>query len=210
MKQISLLLLIFIIFLLTGCIGLHKPQSAISTYAFGLPHLPPTEQVSKQSQLHRRSLLITDATVPAWLDNTAIHYRLLYHNPAQSYTYTNSRWVAEPATLLTQQIRNHIVTSTPEHVLKDSGTAKADYALQIELDEFTQLFDATDSSHVIVSLRVSLIERNSRRLLAQKDFSTTETAPSADAAGAVFALSSASNKLINELVSWLTVELPPA
>ncbi|MBY0475525.1 MAG: ABC-type transport auxiliary lipoprotein family protein [Nitrosomonas sp.] len=208
MKQMPLLIL-FILFL-TGCSVLHKPQSAISTYALGMPHLSLTEQVPKQLQLHRRSLLITDATAPAWLDNTAIHYRLLYHNPAQSYAYASSRWIAAPATLLTQQIRNRIVTSTPEQVLKDSGTAKADYALQIELDEFTQLFDATDSSHVVVSLRVSLIERNSRKLFAQKDFSTIESTPSADAAGAVFALNSASKKLINELVNWLIVELPPA
>ncbi|WP_293005046.1 ABC-type transport auxiliary lipoprotein family protein [Nitrosomonas sp.] len=208
MKQ--MLLLIVILLFLTGCSVLHKPQSAISTYAFGMPHLSLTEQVPNQSQLHRRSLLINEAAAPAWLDSTAIHYRLLYDNPAQSYAYANSRWIAAPATLLTQQIRNRIVTNTPEQVLKDSGTAKADYVLQIELDEFTQLFDTTDSSHVVVSLRVSLIERNSRKLFAQKDFSTIESSPSADAAGAVFALNSASDKLINELVSWLTVKLPPA
>lgn len=208
MKKI--LLLILIIFFLTGCSILHKPQSAISTYDFGIQHSPLSEQLSKQPQPYRRSLLVADATAPTWLDNTAIHYRLLYHNSAQSHAYANSRWIAAPATLLTQQIRNRIVTNTHEQVIIDSGAAKADYSLQIELDEFTQLFDTTNSSHVIVSIRVSLIERSSRKLLAQKDFSTKENAPSADAAGAVFALSSASNKLIDELVSWLTLELPLA
>lgn len=207
MKQ--MLLLIFTIFLLTSCTGLHKRQPAISTYTFGMQHLSPIEQIPNQPYLHRKSLLIADAAAPSWLDNTAIHYRLIYHNPAQSYTYANSRWISTPATLLTQQIRHRIVTSTPEQVIRDSGIVKADYTLHIELNEFIQLFDATDSSHVVVSIRVSLIEHNSRKLYAQKDFSTIESTPSADAAGAVFALSSASNKLINELVNWLTVELPP-
>lgn len=208
MKQ--MLLLIFTIFLLTSCTGLHKPQPAISTYAFGMQHLSSIEQIPNQPHLHRKSLLIADAAAPIWLDNPAIHYRLIYHNPAQSYAYANSRWIATPATLLTQQIRNRIITNTPEQVIRDSGIVKADYTLHIELNEFIQLFDTTDSSHVVVSIRVSLIEQNSRKLFAQKDFSTTENTPSADAAGAVFALSSASNKLINELVNWLTVELPPA
>ncbi|SEF98851.1 ABC-type transport auxiliary lipoprotein family protein [Nitrosomonas ureae] len=207
MKQ--MLLLIFTIFLLTSCTGLHKPQLAISTYAFGMQHLPLIEQVPDQPHLHRKSLLIADAATLTWLDNTAIHYRLIYHNPSQSYAYANSRWIATPATLLTQQIRNRIVTSTPEQVIRDSGIVKPDYILQIELNEFIQLFDAADSSHAVVSIRVSLIEYNSRKLFAQKDFSATESTPSADAAGAVFALSSASNKLINELVNWLIVELPP-
>ena len=208
MKQ--MLLLIFTISLLASCTGLHKPQPAISTYTFGMQHLSPIEPVPNQPHLHRKSLLIADAATPTWLDNTAIHYRLIYHNPAQSYAYANSRWIATPATLLTQQIRNRIATSTSEQVIRDSGIVKADYTLHIELNQFIQLFDATDSSHVVVSIRVSLIEHNSRKLSAQKDFTTTESAPSADAAGAVFALSSASNKLINELVNWLTVELPPA
>ena len=208
MKQI--LLLIFTVFLLTSCTGLHKSQPTISTYAFDMQHSPLIEQVPDQPHPYRKSLLIADAATPTWLDNTAIHYRLIYHNPSQSYAYANSRWIATPATLLTQQIRNRIVTHTPEQVIRDSGIVKADYTLQIELNEFIQLFDAADSSHVVVSIRVSLIEHKSRKVFAQKDFSTTESAPSADAAGAVFALSSASNKLIDELVNWLTVELPPA
>ena len=131
MKQI--LLLIFTVFLLTSCTGLHKSQPTISTYAFDMQHSPLIEQVPDQPHPYRKSLLIADAATPTWLDNTAIHYRLIYHNPSQSYAYANSRWIATPATLLTQQIRNRIVTGTPEQVIRDSGIVKADYTLQIEL-----------------------------------------------------------------------------
>lgn len=202
------LLLILSVNLLTGCVAINKSQSPISTYDFGMHHAQPNKPPQQQPLQHRKSLLIADATAPSWLDNHAIHYRLLYHNPTQSYTYASSRWIAAPAALLTQQIRNRIVASTNEQVIKDNSTAKADYALHIELEEFTQLFDAADASHIVIGLRASLVERNTRKLLAQKDLSITGKTPTADAAGAVFALSSASNQLINELIDWLTTELP--
>jgi cholesterol transport system auxiliary component len=201
-------LLILSVYLLAGCVAFNKSQSPISVYDFGMHLAQPSKPTPQPSLQHRKSLLITDATAPSWLDNNAIHYRLLYHNPTQSYTYASSRWIAAPATLLTQQIRNRIVASTNEQVIKDNSTAKADYALHIELEEFTQLFDAADTSHIVIGLRTSLVERNTRKLLAQKDLSITEKTPTADAAGAVFALSSASNQLINELIDWLIAELP--
>ena len=80
--------------------------------------------------------------------------------------------------------------------------------LDIELKELVQLFETATDSHVVFGLRASLIERNSRKLLAQKDFSISEKAPSADAAGAVFAMSVASNHLLNELVDWLNAVSP--
>jgi cholesterol transport system auxiliary component len=204
------LILILIAGLLPACTALHKSQPAAAIYDFGMQHAPHAKQIPPQPRLQRKSLLIADASTPSWLDNTAIHYRLLYHNPAQTHTYAHSRWIATPAALLTQQLRNRIVTGTQEHVIKDGSPAKADYVLQIELEEFTQLFDTISESRIVIGLRASLIERNTRKLLAQKDFSTTEKAPSADAAGAVFALSAASDRITDELVDWLTAELPRA
>ncbi|WP_297324123.1 ABC-type transport auxiliary lipoprotein family protein [Nitrosomonas sp.] len=205
--MIKILLLILVPYLLSGCAVFHKSPSAVSVYDFGLQQLAHNR--SQQSHQPRKSILIADAIVPSWLDNTAIHYRLLYHNPSQSYRYANSRWIAPPAAILTQQIRDRIVTHTNEQVIKNSSTAKTDYILHIELEEFIQAFDTEKDSHVVVGLRASLIERNSRNLFAQKDFSIKEKTPTADAAGAVFALGSASHQLINELVGWLTTELPP-
>lgn len=197
-----------VFYLLSGCTAFHKSPSSISVYDFGLQPSRYTQNTLQQSQKLRKNILVANATAPPWLNNNAIYYRLLYHNPTQSYTYAHSRWIAMPTAILTQQIRNRIVTSTNEQVIKDSSTAKADYVLQIELEEFTQAFDTMDDSHVVIGLRASLIERNSRQLFAQKDFSIKEKTPTADAAGAVFALSSASNQLINELIDWLTIELP--
>ncbi len=195
------------LFSLTGCASLHIPPTTLATYDFGPQHQPSNSTQPFLQQ--KKSLLIADATAPTWLENTAIHYRLSYHNPSQSYTYASSRWIAPPAAILTQKIRDRIVADTQAQVIKNSSTAKADYILHIELDELIQVFDAMNESHVVMSIRASLIERNSRHLFAQKDLSVKEQAPTADAAGAVFALSSASNQLIQELIAWLTIQLPP-
>ncbi|SFE55629.1 ABC-type transport auxiliary lipoprotein family protein [Nitrosomonas sp. Nm166] len=202
--MIKTLFLILIPYLLSGCLALHKSPSSVSVYDFGTP-----QHQNMQPSKHSKSILIADATAPSWLDNHAIHYRLLYHNPSQLYTYANSRWIAPPAAIFTQQIRDRVATRTDTQVIKNSSTAKADYILHIELEEFIQLFDSLKNSYVAIGLRASLIERNSRHLLVQKDFRIKEQASTADAAGAVAALGIASNQLISELIEWITLKLPP-
>lgn len=204
--MMKVLLLIGIACLFSGCTVLHKSHSAMATYDLGTQS--HTQGRLQPSHKTRKSILIADATVPTWLDSTAIHYRLLYHNPSQSYSYANSRWKASPAAILTQQIRDRIVANTDEQVIKNSSTAKTDYILHIELEEFMQLFDTTQDSHAVIGVRASLIERSSRNLFAQKDFNIQEKTPTADAAGAVFALGTASNQLIDQLIAWLATELP--
>lgn len=198
-------LLFAIIYLLTGCAFLHKTQS-VAVYDFGMSS--SQTQQTQSVKLQKKSLLVADTTAPVWLDNKSIHYRLLYHNPTQSYAYANNRWIATPAALLTQQLRNRIVANTQEQVIKDSSIATADHVLHTELEEFSQLFDSATDSRIVIGLRASLIKRNTRKLLAQKDFHITATAPSADAAGAVSAFSMASNQLLDELINWLAAALP--
>ena len=204
--MIRTLLTILIFSFIAGCTPLQKSPGAISTYDFGVLY-PSTKETATtqtpQSQHDKKSLLIADVTSPAWLDNTAIHYRLMYHNPTQTFMYGNSRWIASPAALFTQQLRNQIVSQLNEYVIKDSSAAKTDRTLDIELKELVHVFETATDSHVVFGLRASLIERNSRKLLAQKDFNISEKATSADAAGAVSAINTASNRLIGELVNWL-------
>lgn len=206
MKKIQFIICIL---LLAGCTILPPPKATHAIYDFGVQQSQSTSEAFNPSN-KIRSLQVTEMSAPAWLNNTAIHYRLAYHNPAQFHTYANSRWAAAPAVLLTQQIRNRIVANTRDQVINDNIIARAEYVLHIELIEFSQVFDTTDTSDVTVSLRASLIDRNSRKLLAQKSFNTTIKTPTANATGAVNALISTSNQSIDELIEWLTQELPPS
>ncbi|MEE8618399.1 MAG: hypothetical protein V3S86_03930, partial [Nitrosomonadaceae bacterium] len=74
-------------------------------------------------------------------------------------------------------------------------------------EEFSQVFDAVDKSHVVIRLRASLIHRSSRLLRAQRNFSMEQATPTANAAGAVQALTESSDKLIENLIDWLAEKL---
>lgn len=193
---------------LTGCAITPQNERPISVYDFGLQQISDTNNppVGQQKKLST-SLLIAEAKSPVWLNSNAIQYRLAYRDPTQSYTYANSRWAAAPATLLTHHIRNSIATTTNNKVLSTSDSVRADFILRLELEEFSQIFDTADESYVIVRLRVSLINRSSRLLKAQHSFSIKLVAPTANAAGAVQALTESSDRLTGDLITWLAEEL---
>jgi cholesterol transport system auxiliary component len=201
MMKISVILLMTL--LLSACSIAHKSNPAIAIYDFGIQPSQQATVTNKQQHEKIRNLLVTDVESAPGFDNHAIYFRLAYNNPTRSYTYANSRWAAAPAILLSQQLRNRIITKTDNLVIKDSSTAKSDYALHIELEEFTQVFDTIDSSHAVIRMRASLVKRQSHVLLAQQTFSVKQNAATADAPGAVNALTTASNLLINELIDWL-------
>jgi len=195
--------MLFITLLLSACTLAPKTNTAIAIYDFGIKKSQQTLVTNKPPHSEIRSLLITNIESIPGFDNHSIYFRLAYINPTRSYTYANSRWAASPAILLSQQLRNKIVINTADLVLKDSSTAKSDYTLHVELEEFTQVFDTIDSSHVVISMRANLVERKSHVLLAQQTFSVKQNTTTADAAGAVNALTNASNLLIDELIVWL-------
>lgn len=194
---------ILAIMLLAGCAITPRPTS-VAIYDFGLQQSSDTAP----NQPRLSASLSVGVTSPAWLDSPAIQYRLAYHDLARSYLYASSRWASAPATLFTQRIKTRIAAVSDDGVVSASDGVHANYALRLELEEFTQVFDTTDQSHAVVRLRASLIERSARLLLAQRSFSMEQLAPAANAAGAVHALTEASDKLIANLIDWLAEKLP--
>lgn len=192
--------------LLTGCTLIPKPDVNTAIYNFVTDTSPQAAQVHHPTVKNGKKILIANVTAPLWLDTPAIHYRLAYHNIAQSYTYANSRWSSPPAFLLTQQIKQRIATDTHHLVIKDSSVAIAEYDLHIELEEFAHIFNTLSDSYVSMRFRASLVN-NAHRMVAQKIFSTTHVAETADAAGAVNAFAIASNQLTNSLVDWLNTSM---
>lgn len=195
--------ILLITLLLSACSLAPKTNTAIAIYDFGIQKTQQPLVTNKQPHSEIRSLLVTNIESVPGFDNHSIYFRLAYINPTRSYTYANSRWAASPAILLSQQLRNMIVTKTANQVLKDSSTAKSDYVLHVELEEFTQVFDTIDSSHVVISMQANLVGRKSHELLAQQTFSVKKNANTADAVGAVNALANASDLIISELIDWL-------
>tara|TARA_B100000686_G_scaffold344512_1_gene427279 strand:- start:3733 stop:4368 length:636 start_codon:yes stop_codon:yes gene_type:complete len=199
---------LFFIILLTGCSITPQKEKAISVYDFGLQQISNAN--TKHLEQQKKStlcILIAEAKSPLWLNNNTIQYRFAFQNPNQSYKYSNSRWAASPAMLLTHHIRNSIAINTNNRVINANDGVRADFVLRLELEEFSQIFNSIDSSYVLIRLRVSLINRDTLKLKAQHNFNIKLATPTANAAGAVHALSKSSIKLTKDIANWLNKEL---
>ncbi len=206
-RQLMRKILILIVLLLSGCAVGPRSEVPVAIYDLGLVHSSHVADTVKSPRIETANLLVAEVMSPIWLDSQAIRYRFAYHNSSQSYAYAYSRWIAAPAVLLTQRMRSRIVTNTDNKVIRDKNSAKVDYALYTELEEFSQVFDAADNSHVVISLRAHLIEQRTRLILAQHHFHINITAPTPDATGAVAALTEGTNELLDNLLNWLTREI---
>lgn len=78
--------------------------------------------------------------------------------------------------------------------------------LQLELDEFTQVFDTPEASVGLVRMHATVVTQTAGggRLLAQRSFIAQQPAPSPDAAGGVRALTAASDRVLSEIAQWLS------
>jgi cholesterol transport system auxiliary component len=148
-------------------------------------------------------LEVSPVTAPSWLDSPAILYRLAYHNAARLDSYADSRWAAPPAALITLRLRQAL--STASDTPKGNPTPQNDppNGLRVDLEEFSQIFDSPQSSRVLFRAHVSLTQKNEQPPLREYTFSLERQAQTPDAAGAVSALSLATDEFIDAVLTWL-------
>lgn len=151
------------------------------------------------------TLLIPTVSASPWLDTPNILYRLAYRDAGRPEAYAQHRWVMSPALLLSERLRGRFAAATRGVVNTQDG-ARADYSLRIELEDFSQSFDAAQSSHANVRLRATLIDLNTRALHAQKSFSVARPA-APNAPGAARSLAAAGDAVVEELVTWAAQSL---
>jgi cholesterol transport system auxiliary component len=196
MLRVALLLLA----LLGGCALGSQALDGMARYDFGLPRAD--KEVNPRLQ---RDLVVAPVSAPAWMDNAGIHYRLAYQDAARPEAYAQSRWVMPPAALLGQRLRASIARASKAAVFTPADGVRTDYTLRLELEEFSQVFDAADKSRAVVRLRASLI-RN-RGVVAQQGFSMEQAAAMPNAEGGVRALIAASDAAGNSLIDWLAANM---
>jgi cholesterol transport system auxiliary component len=156
----------------------------------------------------RSSLLVHAVAAPGWLESNAIVYRLNYQDAARQLSYANSRWAAPAAAMLTQRLRAQLAAASDGGIVNIADGARADYALRVELEEFSQVFDTAETSRVVIVARASLVSVARRTLQAQKTFAIDKPAASANAQGGVHALAGASSELVDSIVAWTAASLP--
>jgi cholesterol transport system auxiliary component len=133
-------------------------------------------------------------------DSPAIVYRLAYRDAAQPAPTRREPLAGAPAVLFTAQLRQRLAATTRSGVLVPGDGVRANATLRVELQEFSQVFDAPDRSRAVVRVRAVLV--SDARLVAQTSFSVDRPAPSPDSAGGARALALAADAAIDRLIGW--------
>ena len=179
---------------LGGCAGTVRGKAPVAVYDFGQPvRVGAGNAEAEKGGLAGR--LALDVRAAPWLDGTGIDYRLAYGDPLRRSQYADSRWAAQPALLLAQQLRRQIGFAAVDSVA-------ADCVLRVELQEFSQVFATPLASQGVLQGQVSLID-GKRRLIAGQALNIERPAPTPDAAGGVQALVAAGEELGKQLAAWL-------
>ena len=123
-------------------------------------------------------------------EGAQMFYRLSWRNPAELGAYANSQWAAPPADLLRKQ------------VMRAAGEGVGKCALELEVQEFTQVFTAKDSSEARIEARVSL--SNGQVRLASRGVTAVEPGAGPEASSGATAMARAAERLMHELAGWVS------
>jgi len=209
---------------LAGCTT-PRPEIAVKVYDFG----PVPLQIPAAAASARLApLVLFDAQATPSLEGNTVLYRLAYADAQQLKPYALARWSMPPTQLISQRLRQHLglqrAVVAPGELLPASAPRRAASAtvpvsatspnlaapllnLRLVLEEFSQVFDSPADSHGLLRLRATLTQRasGSEILLAQRSFVVQQPASSADAVGAVRALTAASDQLAAQMDAWLAL-----
>ena len=128
------------ILLIGGCSALPDKPVRPAVYDFG-PGLVPKATPAAGAALP--PLVLADIEAPATVDGTAVLYRLAYADVQQVRPYAQARWSMPPAQLVRQRLRDSL---SQQRVVLSPAEGPAGWILRLELEEFTQVFDAPDRS----------------------------------------------------------------
>jgi len=164
--------------LLAGCAG-NAADSAPRSFDLGT--VPPTAKFPA---------LRVAARAVAPFEGAQMFYRLSWRNPAELGAYANSQWAAPPAELLRKQ------------VMRAAGEGVGKCALELEVQEFTQVFTAKDASEARIEARVSL--SNGQVRVASRGVTAVEPGAGPEASSGATAMARAAERLMQELAGWVS------
>ena len=119
--------------LLAGCLSQPRtPEPAL--YDLGIAPVGAVVPAGTNAEL---AAVRVRTSARSWLDDTAMHYRLMYLDGMRTLTYAYARWIAPPAELVGQRLRQRLAESG---IAASVGSTPAP-ELDIELEEFVQVFE---------------------------------------------------------------------
>lgn len=171
--------LLSLVILLAGCATQGK-EGAVRTYDLGAQ--------APKSRLPALRAVAVRAAMP--YDGTEMYYRLAWRDASEISPFAHTRWAAPPPEL----VRRQLLRALPE-------SASAPCALEVELQDFSQVFPSKDASEARLELRAALSLSNGR--VASRSVSIAEPGAGTSAPAGAAAFSRAAERAIAELSSWI-------
>lgn len=193
-------------FVLSGCAG---PKTAPSPVRYDLGPVPTAATASPATAV---PVWLAGVQAPSSLEGTSMLYRLDYSQALQTRAYAQARWSMPVPELLAQRLRQQLAQKRAVLDPADGLQSRsAGVLLRLDVEDFSQNFEAPDRASVQVRLRATLsVWRGGvEQLLGQRTLQAVRPCPSADAEGGVRALALASDQVLGELERWLDATALP-
>jgi len=184
------LILILLVTCLIACAGPGKNKQNIAVYDFGLP------ATGDASPLLQAQTVVLEVSAADAINTQQIRYRLNYDNPSRVFTYTESRWAATPAELLTGKLGS----------LVQQGNDGSGCSVRMKVQVFDHVFSSITASEGVVQLSAILLDRKSRKIIASEVVTETAVAATANAQGGTKALAQASESALVKVINWANTE----
>jgi cholesterol transport system auxiliary component len=178
------------------------PSASSSSAAPGNATMPAATSTTAATAKSLAVLMLSDVISPTALDSTAVVYRLAYADAQQLRAYNLARWSMPPAQLVQLRLRDALGARGPVIGVADGV---APWRLQVELDEFSHVFESPGRSAGVVSLRATLLHKE--QWAGQQVFSATANASAQDAAGGVRALTAATDDAVTQMDGWVAQQM---
>ena len=169
-----------LVFALSACGG---SSSSMEPRTFDLGLDAPSARLA--------GLRIGSVRAVAPFESTDMQYRLAYRNVAEIAAYAGSRWAATPAEMFRKQLQ------------RATGDGPAKCMLDVEIQEFSQVFSAKETSDARIELRLGL-SAGGKSLGRQ--FTVVESNSGADAASGAAAVARAANRAVGEMAGWIAAQ----
>jgi cholesterol transport system auxiliary component len=135
---------------------------------------------------------IASVRAVAPFDGTEMFYRLAWRNSSELAPFATTLWAAAPPELLRKQL------------LRASREGVGKCVLEVEIQEFTQVFSAKEASEARIELRGVLAGRSGR--FAARSWSVVEPNAGADAMSGAAAFARAADRAVAELGGWISAQ----
>ena len=179
------ILFLFCLLLITGCNALISKPTLQTTY-YSLERDPPKlpKEFTPNDNLNLPTLIVNMPKANAGFDTRRMMYSRVPH---QLEYFAKNEWIDSPAHMLQPLLVSAIEkTGGFKAVLPKYSAVKSDIRLESEIVQLIQLFN-NKPSQVQFTLRATLIDNITNKVIAHREFDELTNAKSDDPSGGVLA-----------------------